>query len=342
MSRRAEAGAQSLTGRSALRVSAPARANLIGNPSDLYGGVILSCSVPLRASVALEPAEVMELRTRGEAFRIEGSADLALRGDAFDIARAVLQSLGETPPCRLEYETEIPLRSGLGGSSALMLSLLRALLAWVGEAIHPYDLVKRARAVEREILGVECGWVDFYMGVFGGLQYLDFRGLEREGPSRKARSATLEPLPGGELPFLLAFTGVRHDSDAVHRPIRERWERGEPEVVRAYERVTEIGREGRAAFLRRDWPGFGALMSENHEIQRRLGGSGESTDRLIRAALEAGAAGAKLAGAGHGGTIVALWPGEDRSRLERALREAGAEALYRPAPIPGVELQGDS
>ena len=201
MSRRAEAGAQSLTGRSALRVSAPARANLIGNPSDLYGGVILSCSVPLRASVALEPAEVMELRTRGEAFRIEGSADLALRGDAFDIARAVLQSLGETPPCRLEYETEIPLRSGLGGSSALMLSLLRALLAWVGEAIHPYDLVKRARAVEREILGVECGWVDFYMGVFGGLQYLDFRGLEREGPSRKAPSRRSSRCPGRSFPF---------------------------------------------------------------------------------------------------------------------------------------------
>jgi galactokinase/mevalonate kinase-like predicted kinase len=324
--------------RSTLRASAPARVNLIGNPSDLYGGAVLACSVPLRASVTLEPAAEVELRTGGETLRVRGSADLEFRGDAFDIARAALRSLGEMPPCRVEYATEIPVRSGLGGSTALLVALLRGLLARLGEAPGSYDLVKRARTVEREILGVACGWVDFYMSVFAGLQYVDLRGLEAERPSREAPSAKLERLSVPELPFLLAFTGVRHDSDAVHRPLRERWEQGDREVVRAYERVAEIAREGRAEFLRRDWSAFGALMNENHEIQRRLGGSGESNDRLIRAALDAGAPGAKLAGAGHGGTIVALWPDEDRSSLERALLEAGAEALYRPAPVSGVTL----
>ena len=82
-------------------------------------------------------------------------------------------------------------------------------------------------------------------------------------------------------------------------------------------------------------------MNENHAIQRDLGGSGESNERLIAAALDAGALGAKLAGAGDGGTIIALWPGEDTTPLEEALREAGASAIYRPEVTPGATIEVD-
>ncbi|MDX1648630.1 MAG: hypothetical protein R3263_02140, partial [Myxococcota bacterium] len=60
-------------------------------------------------------------------------------------------------------------------------------------------------------------------------------------------------------------------------------------------------------------------------------------ERLIAAAGEAGAPGAKLAGAGDGGTVVALWPDPDAAPLEGALRAAGAAALWRPeAGEPGA------
>jgi mevalonate kinase len=80
-------------------------------------------------------------------------------------------------------------------------------------------------------------------------------------------------------------------------------------------------------------------MNENHAIQRDLVGSGESNERLIDAALRAGAVGAKLAGAGDGGTIIALWPEPDTAPLEEALRGAGASAIYRPEVAPGVTIQ---
>ena len=81
-------------------------------------------------------------------------------------------------------------------------------------------------------------------------------------------------------------------------------------------------------------------MSENHAIQRDLGGSGESNERLIAAALEAGAPGAKLAGAGDGGTIIALWPWADVSPLEEALYAAGASMICRPEVSPGIKVEG--
>jgi galactokinase/mevalonate kinase-like predicted kinase len=323
-----------------LLASAPARANLIGNPSDQYGGCTLACSVPLRARVEIRRGAGTWLATEGEEVRIEKRADLALCGDLFDVARAVLASLpGPLPEARISYSSDVPLGSGLAGSSALVVALLRALLALRGEEAGPPELLaERAREIERCGLGVTCGYIDQYLAVFGGCHYVDFRGKTPEGSFATEPFARVEPV-AGPLPFLLAFTGRRHSSDSVHRPIRARWLAGEPAVRGAMARMAEIGIAGRLALLARDYPALGRLMNENHALIRDLGGSGEPNEELIAAALAAGAPGAKLAGAGDGGTIVALWPSPDAAPLEAALRRAGAAALYRPERVPGVRLE---
>jgi len=125
----------------------------------------------------------------------------------------------------------------------------------------------------------------------------------------------------------------------VHKPLRERWLEGDQAVVQGYERITEMARMGKKALIEGDWPVLGRLMDENHTIQRDLGGSGESNEILIAAARAAGALGAKLAGAGDGGTIIALWPWKDSTPLEEALCRAGACAIYRPQVVPGVTVE---
>ncbi len=327
-----------------LVVTAPARANLIGNPSDLYGGAVLGCAVPCRARVEIRDAARLELATGGAVLGIASKHDLRLQGDPFDIARAALAAQHEWPQARISYDSEIPFGSGLAGSTALLAALLRALAAWRGEVSSPYELAECSRQTERELLGIACGWVDHYLCAFGGLRYVDLRAKDGGKAVPGEPFATVEDLAPHvpQLPFVLAFTGVSHHSGTVHAPIRARWERGEPEVVRAYERVAAIAGEGKTALLRAEWARFGALMNENHAIQRGLGGSGESNERLIAAALGAGAQGAKLAGAGGGGTIVALWTDADVMPLESALRAAGATAFYRPEPVCGVRLEASA
>jgi galactokinase/mevalonate kinase-like predicted kinase len=324
-----------------LTCSAPARANLIGNPTDIYGGAVLSCSVDLRARVRVEGASGLQLATGGDECEVRCHEDLERRGDALDLGRVVLAAVGiEGLEAQIRYDTEIPRQSGMGGSSALLVSLLQALRAFRGAPLGRYELAESARAIELELMKVVCGYVDQYMCTFGGLRHLDFRGKQLARPEGEELYATVERLSSEieELPFVLAYTGVQHLSGAVHSPIRERWLAGDPEVVEGYERVTHLAGLGKRAFLARDWARFGALMNENHEIQRGFGGSGESNERLIAAALGAGALGAKLAGAGDGGTIVALCNDHDRPSVEAALREAGAAALYRPTIVPGVTL----
>ena len=322
--------------------SAPGRAGIIGNPTDMYGGTVLSCSVDMRARVTVTPAPELVLETNEQECRIATRDDLRPRGDHFDVARAILDYM-RLPPlaCHVRYESEIPLRSGLAGSTALVVALLQALLVWQGEHPNLYRLAEKARYIELNYLKVVCGYQDAYMCTFGGLNYMDFRGKQFYRDAEAELFATIEPLAGHitQLPFVLAFTGVQHASSAVHKPIRERWLEGEAAVVESYRRITELARIGKKAIIMADWPLLGHLMNENHSIQRALGGSGESNERLIVAALEAGALGAKLAGAGDGGTIIALWPWPDATRLEEALKSAGASAIYCPQVAPGVMVE---
>ena len=324
--------------------SAPGRAGIIGNPTDMYGGAVISCSVGMRARVTVTPAPELVLETAGQACRIASRDDLRPRGDRFDLARAILDYM-RLPRlgCHVRYESEIPLRSGLSGSTALVVSLLQALLAWQAKYPHTYELAERARYIELNYLRVVCGYQDAYMCTFGGLNYMDFRGKQFYREAEAELFATIEPLATyvPELPFVLGFTGVRHASGQVHKPLRERWLEGESAVVEGYKRITEIARMGKKALLMANWPALGQLMNENHAIQRDLGGSGESNERLIGAALRAGALGAKLAGAGHGGTIIALWPWPDAAPLEEALHEAGASAIYRLEVGPGATIEED-
>lgn len=319
--------------------SAPGRAGIIGNPTDMYGGAVLSCSVPMRACVTLTPAAGLVIETNGEECSVFSREDLRPRQDRFDIARAVLDYLHLPElPCRVQYESEIPLRSGLAGSTALVVALLQAVLAWRGERNNPYQLAERARSVELNYLQVVCGYQDACMCTFGGLNYMDFRGKQFYRRAEAELYATIEPLAAyvPELPFVLAYTGVQHSSGGVHKPLRERWLEADQAVVQGYERITELARMGKKALIMGEWQTLGRLMNENHAIQRDLGGSGDSNEQLIAAALSAGALGAKLAGAGDGGTIVALWPWQDSGQLEQALRLAGACAFYRPQAVPGV------
>ena len=324
--------------------SAPGRAGIIGNPTDMYGGAVLSCSVGMRARVTVTPASELVLETTGQECRIASRDDLRPRGDRFDLPRAILDYM-RLPPlaCHVRYESEIPLRSGMSGSTALVVALLQALLAWQGQYPHTYQLAERARHIELNYLRVVCGYQDAYMCTFGGLNYMDFRGKQFYREAEAELFATIEPLSAycPELPFVLGFTGVQHASGEVHKPLRERWLEGESAAVEGYERITEIARTGKKALLMADWPLMGRLMNENHAVQRDLGGSGESNERLIAAALEAGALGAKLAGAGNGGTIIALWPWPDVTQLEEALREADASAIYRLEVVPGAMIEKD-
>jgi galactokinase/mevalonate kinase-like predicted kinase len=327
-----------------IRTSAPGRAGIVGNPTDGYGGTVISSSLAERASVALIPAEAMVLEVCGQKETIRTREDLRRTGAYTDVAKAVLTMFEGTileHRFHLQANTSVPMRAGLAGSTAMITAILGAVLRLLEIDLNRYQIAEATRKIEFEIMGVTCGFQDQYMAAFGGLNCLDFRGKDPHVPGADPVYAMVEPLAPylKELPMILAHTGVQRHSGSVHHGLRERWLEGEPAVIQGYIRIAELAREGKRALLSTDWECLGKAMNENHEIQRDLGGSGEANERLITAALAAGSWGAKLAGAGNGGTVIALHP--DPEYAARKLEAAGAVLTLRVNPSEGLVVESE-
>lgn len=304
-----------------ISAEAPGRCGILGNPSDIYGGKVLSASVPVlnRCTLVLGfPGPLPD--------------DLRLWNAA--VARFPMPD----PGFWVEWDCDIPRSSGISGSTALLASTLATLLAARGEppALDTPEgriaFAELVRDVERHDAGVMCGFQDAYMIVHGGTQLMDFAG---KTPVKRGPPARLRPIDA-PLPFLLVTTGVERLSGSVHGPMAERWLRGERLVVDSIEEISKLAEPGAEALISGDYKALAEAMNTNQALIRELGGSGDPVDLLVERSIGHGAMAAKLAGAGMGGTIIALT--EDPAGLEAKLREDGYTRFIRPQAVPGVRL----
>ncbi|MFZ4508806.1 MAG: mevalonate kinase family protein [Fimbriimonas sp.] len=303
-----------------ISASAPGRCGILGNPSDIYGGQVLSCSIPARNTCHL---------TFGVESRLP--EDLKLWDAA--TARFPLHE-----PVAVEWICEVPRSSGLAGSTALLaatLACVRARLELPG--LESREMGELVRDLERHEAGVMCGYQDAQMVVHGGLQFMDFAGKHPVEPGPLPTLTALHPSPLLDN-LLLVTTGVERLSGSVHGPMSERWLQGEPLVVDVIPKISALAQVGVMALASRDRAMLAEAMNENQRRIVELGGSGEAIDHLISRCMAHGAWAAKLAGAGMGGTIIAFT--EDVNALERNLREEGYARFMRPGIYSGLVLHG--
>ncbi len=304
-----------------VRASAPGRCGIIGNPTDIYGGKVLSCSIPARATCQVTVGEGNSLPD-----------DLRLWNAA--VARFPLDG-----SVHVTWTTDVPRSSGLSGSTALLAATLACVLKIISDepdltsSTGLAAFAELVRDVERNEADIVCGFQDAYMIVHGGLQFMDFTGKH---PVKRGPNATLRSLKS-PLPFLLVTTGVERLSGSVHGPMAQRWLEGEDLVVDSMQTIQSLAESGLKALVAEDWLELGRLMDENQRLVANLGGSGEAIDLLIGKCKEHGAISAKLAGAGMGGTVIVL--SEDLDGLEAGLITEGYTRFMRPTAGPGVRYE---
>jgi galactokinase/mevalonate kinase-like predicted kinase len=258
---------------------------------------------------------------------------------------------------RITVWSDVPRQSGLGGSSLFVILTLAALRQIFNLDLHyhnDYVLAELTQRVEAKELDITCGYADRYVPLFGGIAYLDYRGKLQQNAIDQEAYATYERLDPwvDDLPLVVVSSGVTHESGDIHGCMRPRYieehadwvlQGGEaPPMVRWMQGAWETAWRGKIALLRRDWETFGSLMTQNHyfvnEMMTYCGfsdGAGWANNLLIDTAIKNGALGAKLTGAGGGGSVFALTkPGKETKLMdawEKIANQAGmsAASLYR-------------
>jgi galactokinase/mevalonate kinase-like predicted kinase len=359
-------------------LSLPARVNILGNPSDGNEGdfATISAAVEIRAYANVEVAEgFVFAQTDANAAPPEmyplGIIPLPFTG-AHDLLKGAVNRLYTFSPefhqkakehgIAIGVRSDVPRQSGLGGSTLFILLALTGLRAVydLDRRIHnDYILAELAQRVECRDLGITGGFSDRYVPLFGGLVYLDYRGKLHQKEIKDEPLVTCERLDRyiPDLPLVAAMTGVRHDSGNVHGAMRPRyleeyemWQKGRgetPPMLRFMTGAYETAWRGKMALLEGDLHTFGRLMNENHrivdEMMRYCGfedGAGWANNLFIQVALEHGALGAKLTGAGGGGSVFALTEAGQEERLMQTWRTLAAERGLKEAVTYRLKIAG--
>ena len=350
----------SFSSRPAVAASAPGRVNLIGEHTDYNGGPVLPLALERRTAVAaaLEDGWFLVSALDGTVRGVE--MDRPLRRDWTAYLVGVvreLRAIGAAPSgARVAVATTVPVGAGLSSSAALTVSAAKALSLLAGRRLSPAQLVDVAWRAEHEQVGVRCGRMDQTIAAHGSA-----------GTSLLIETATgamqRVPLPGR---VWVVETGVAHqltggalndrrrECEAALERCRALWpglahladlstdhlptvEARLPAELAARARhvVTETFRTRMAAdaLARGDLRQVGWLLVQGHESLRKdYQSTVPEADAIVELAMEHGAHGARLTGAGWGGCVVVLAP-DDGSALVLAEIARGFKERFGREPV---------
>ena len=233
------------------------------------------------------------------------------------IARECLKFLNIEPPIFISTVADIPASTGMGGSSSFAVGLLNALHAFLGERVTAGQLAEEACHIEMEILREPIGKQDQYAAAFGGLNLLRF-GL--------GGRVTVEPQPvmNGSVSYLFSnimmfWTGHQRPAALVLTEQKSRTSRN-LDVLREM-RNDAYALRALCSGPRIDLDQLGKALHRGWALKRRLASmiTNSEIDHHYAQAIEAGAEGGKLCGAGGGGFLMFIVKPEKRERVRQSL-----------------------
>lgn len=330
---------------------APGKVILFGEHAVNRGQPALSAAVGLYASCTVTLREKGEYRFQsGEHLQTlsrEGISELGRRVEAYrrDEDYVAIQTLGsqeyfaasqyilasafgESLPVALdiEWNSEIPASSGLGSGGAAFTALVTALAPFLPQKPSIEDRADWAHRGDVIAHGGIASGLDTQTSLFGGIIRYTGDGLAETVSWHES------------VPLVIGNTGVFAVTSEVNGRVRM-WLSQNSDARMAYFRT--IGALERAALplLRRgDWAELGSLLNLNQLVLEKIGVSCPECERLIEAALGAGAYGAKVSGSGGGGIIVALVSPDAHEAVAEAITQAGGTALTPDIGVEGASI----
>ena len=307
----------------------PLRIGLLGGGTDLpgyyreHGGRVLNCAIDKYVYV------IVKQRFDDDIYVNYSKKEIVSRVDDLEheLVREAMHMAGVANGVEITTLADIPSGggSGLGSSSAVTVGLLQALFAYQGRQVSAEELAERACTIEIERCRKPIGKQDQYIAALGGIRDIRF------GPGDEVVARELGLSAAGrralQQQIMLFYTGVTRSADSILVEQRSNIESTRPQL----DLLCDLAGFAAERLRHGDVDAIGPAMRESWEAKRKLatGVSNEEVDAAVTRALEAGASGAQLTGAGGGGFLLVICPME----RQRAVRESLAEMRELPVKL---------
>jgi D-glycero-alpha-D-manno-heptose-7-phosphate kinase len=298
----------------------PLRIGLLGGGTDLpayyraHGGRVLNCALDKYIYV------IVKQRFDNDIYVNYSKKEIVSRVEDLEheLVREAMQMTGVTNGVEITTLADIPSAgSGLGSSSAVTVGLLHALFAYQGRQVSAEELAERACTIEIERCGKPIGKQDQYIAALGGIRDIRF------GPGEEVVAEELG-LPAAERralqqQILLFYTGVTRSADSILAEQNANVEATRPQL----DLLRDLAGFAVERLHSGDADAIGPAVRESWEAKRKLasGVSNDQIDLAVTRALDAGATGVKLTGAGGGGFLLVICPMERQRAVRGSLRD---------------------
>ncbi len=328
---------------------APVRISFGGGGTDLapyytrFGGFVISAAITRYAYVAAQRPPTPRVRITSADYRLTetfGVSDTLPVQDPLILPKAAVERFMDRGLRRIGVDlflsSDVPPGTGLGSSSAMSVSLLRTLATYLDHDLGREDAADLACWLEIERLARPIGKQDQYASAYGGINAIEFTadgahvtplGLSRDGVAAlKSR-------------LLLFSTGQSRNSADILGEQRENT-KAKPMVVDTLHKIKGLAHEMHDALRGHALDDFGRLLNETWNLKKSLSHkvSSSAIDAWYGAALEAGALGGKITGAGGGGFLLLYAPPARHSAVRRALTAFGLREMTFDFDFMGAQV----
>jgi D-glycero-alpha-D-manno-heptose-7-phosphate kinase len=330
-----------------VRSKAPLRVSFAGGGTDvppypqLYGGCVLNATIDSFAWGSLRPRTdgITRIASADLGIEVEFNAreEVCLDGK-MDLAKAVIRRLDSLNQegCDIFLHSEAPPGSGLGSSSALVVSLVGLVREYKKLPLGNYELADTAYVIEREDLKISGGHQDQYAAAFGGFNFIEFEKNQVIVNPLRIHRSTINEL---EHNLLLCFTGTTRHSDKVIDDQTSRLVANEKATLAGLRDQKALAVEMKNALLTSKLVHFGELLDSAWHAKKKMSDriSTPQIDELYEEARKKGAIGGKVTGAGGGGYVMFYCEWEKKHRVAEQLRKMGTLATEFAFDFKGLQ-----
>lgn len=313
------------------RSKAPVRISFSGGGSDLthyfmssHGGAVINATISLYCHVTLRPRDDRKITIDSfdldQAIEYQDLDHMLAETDGFGLFRSLIRLIKPDFGFDLAVKSDFPPGSGLGGSSSVMVAILGCFNEFRRDKWNDYELSEIAFQAERFDMGISGGWQDQYAVVFGGFNFIEFKKDKNLIHPLRLQDKTILELE--ESLVLFEISSGRH-SGSIHD--NQKITMQNDKIQDLVKKNVEHSYDMRERILTGKLRDFGLGLDAAWKLKRQLGDeiSNDNLDELYSYAIEKGALGGKLLGAGGGGYFLFFVEKFSKNSFLKAMKKRG-------------------